>query len=439
MDTIYKTVYQYNQNPLTRADMNRLKEIAIDCRDVKNYVYDRYGGIHSLSKLYPGYTIQNEMTKSGLREQLGLPSVYFYLAIFEALGDIKSQWTLVKKRVKENIKANPNLMPEDRHYLRFVINQSQCFEKILTGREIGLAGEWRETYDELCRQTDSHRLNQYLRRQVRRHMKKPHTEMADGFAVSPKAYRYADHGIYLAMKERRKRLFIPLTDNNRYDRQIDIRLYPEEGRIVIGVPIEVKPRHPAGYSGELGLAVGIRSMFVTDSGVTYGDRYLAYQSAVTDYVREKFPRHKRNAQNNPGRKKYDAGKARLEQALHAYVNAEINRLLAVEKPERVYIPKLPASSKAGFDRRTNATVSMWQRGFVKRRLAQKCRERSIELVEVFAKGIGTECSTCGAEGEKKGGIFSCASCGLQMAERENTAKNVLNRGRVMQEEKKCSL
>ena len=217
MDTIYKTVYQYNQNPLTRADMNRLKEIAIDCRDVKNYVYDRYGGIHSLSKLYPGYTIQNEMTKSGLREQLGLPSVYFYLAIFEALGDIKSQWTLVKKRVKENIKANPNLMPEDRHYLRFVINQSQCFEKILTGREIGLAGEWRETYDELCRQTDSHRLNQYLRRQVRRHMKKPHTEMADGFAVSPKAYRYADHGIYLAMKERRKRLFIPLTDNNRYD------------------------------------------------------------------------------------------------------------------------------------------------------------------------------------------------------------------------------
>lgn len=439
MDTLYKTVYQYNQDPITQTDMDRLKEIATDCRDVKNYVYDRYSGIHSLAKLYPGYSIQNEMTKSGLRERLGLPSAYFYLAIFDALGDIKSQWTRVKKHVKENIKENPNLSPEDRHYLRFVISQSQCFEKILTGREIELAAEWRKTYDELCRQTDYHRLNQYLRRQVRRHMKKPHTELSDGFAVSPKAYRYADHGIYLAMKERRKRLFIPLTDNNRYDRQIDIRLYPEEGRITIGVPMEIKQRHPAGYSGELGLAVGLRSMFVTDSGVSYGDQYLTYQSAVTDYVRERLPRHRRNAQNNPGRKKYDAGKARLEQALHAYVNAEINRMLAVEKPGRVYIPKLPAYSKAGADRRTNATVSMWQRRFVKQRLVQKCRERSINLVEVFAKGISTECSVCGAEGKKEGGLFSCASCGLQMAERENTAKNVLNRGRAVQEEKKGSL
>lgn len=439
MDTIYKTVYQYNQNPIAQADMNRLKEIAIDCRDVKNYVYDHYSGIHSLSKLYPGYTIQNEMTKSGLRERLGLPSAYFYLAIFDALGDIKSQWTKVKNQVKENIKANPNLTPEDRHYLRFVVSQSQCFEKILIGREIELTGDWRETYDKLCRQTDSHRLNQYLRRQVRRHTKKPYARMADGFTASPKAYRYADHGIYLAMKEKRKRLFIPLTDNNRYDRQIDIRLYPGDGRIIIGVPVEVKPRHPAGYSGELGLAMGIRSMFVTDSGVLYGDRYLAYQSAVADYVRERLPRHRQNAQNNPGRKKYDAGKARLEQALHAYVNAEINRLLVAEKPKRVYIPKLPANSKAGVNRRTNASVNMWQRGFVKHRLAQKCRERSIDLVEVFAKGIGTECSACGAEGKKEDGIFSCASCGLRIAERQNTAKNVLKRGRVMQEEKNRSL
>ena len=68
-DTIYKTVYQYNQIPLSAADIERLQEIARDCRQVKNYVYDRYSGIRSLSKLHPGYTIQNEMTKSGLREK----------------------------------------------------------------------------------------------------------------------------------------------------------------------------------------------------------------------------------------------------------------------------------------------------------------------------------------------------------------------------------
>lgn len=61
--------------------MRKLQEIAEDYRAVKNYVYQRYGGIKSLSKIYPGYTVQNEMTASGLRASLGLPSVYFYLAV----------------------------------------------------------------------------------------------------------------------------------------------------------------------------------------------------------------------------------------------------------------------------------------------------------------------------------------------------------------------
>ena len=98
-DTIYKTVYQYNQIPIAAADMERLQEIARDCREVKNYVYDRFGGIRSLPKLYPGYTVQNEMTRSGLRERLGLPAVYFYLSIFYALGDIKSHWARAKSRI----------------------------------------------------------------------------------------------------------------------------------------------------------------------------------------------------------------------------------------------------------------------------------------------------------------------------------------------------
>ncbi|MCI9026059.1 MAG: hypothetical protein HFG92_16870, partial [Dorea sp.] len=93
MDRVCKTIHQYNREPIKEADMEKLQEIAEDYRKVKNYVYSRYGGIASLSKIYPGYTVQNEMTGSGYRETLGMPAVYFYLAIFDALGDIKSQWT----------------------------------------------------------------------------------------------------------------------------------------------------------------------------------------------------------------------------------------------------------------------------------------------------------------------------------------------------------
>lgn len=433
-ETIFKTVYQYSKNPISAEDMAKLIEIAKDCRTVRNYVYERYGGIGGLAKIYPGYTAQNEMTKSGLREQLGLPSVYFYLSIFDALGEIKSQWACTKSRIEKNIQANPELTPEDRHYLRFVMKQSRCFEAVLAGEKAELTEEWRKSYEALCGGVDVHRLDQYLRRQVRRHLVKPHTEAVDGFPASPKGYRYADHGIYLTMKERGKRLFMPLTDNNRYTRQVTIRLYPDEGKVTVNVPIEVKRKHPAGYGGELGLAVGLRCMFVTDRGRAYGEKYLEYQSALTDYVRERLPRHRRNAKYNPGMKKYNAGKARLEKALHDYVNAEINRMLEAEKPGRIYLPKLPATPRVGYNRRVNATMNMWQRGYVKSRLVRKCAERSVEVKEVFGKGISTQCSECGAEGLKRQEMFCCKSCGLELPERENTARNVLDRGRELRKE-----
>lgn len=429
-EKIFKTVYQYNKSRIPAGDMEKLKEIAEDCRKVRNYVYERYGGIGGLAKLYPGYTVQNEMTKSGLRDRLGLPSVYFYLAIFDALGDIKSQWTRTKKKVEKNIRANELFTPEDKHYLYFVMKQSRCFEAILENRKAELEDGWTENYNSVCKDVDVHRLNQYLRRQVRRHLVKPYTEMAEGFTVSPKGYRYADHGIYLSMKESRKRLFIMLTDNNRYNRQIYIRLFPEEGNIAINVPVEVRQKHPAGYEGEIGLALGMNCMFVTDRGTVYGEQYLKYQSALTDYIREKLSGRYRNARYNPGMKKYNAKKARLEAALHSYVNAQINLMLDTEKPGTVYFPKLPAVSKAGVNKRVNATVSMWQRGFIKSRLVQKCWERSIELVEVFAGGISTECSECGASGIKDGTIFRCTACGAEKPERQNTAGNVLKRGRL---------
>ena len=437
-EAIYKTVYQYNKFPVPAEDMERLQTIARDCCEVKNRVYERYGGIHGLSKIYPGYTVQNEMTKSGLREKLDLPSVYFYLSVFEALGDIKSRWAYTKKRIERNIRANENLSPEDRHYLRFVLKQSQCLEAILTGKEVRLPANWEEAYGALRARVDEKRLNSYLRRQVRRHLRKSHTDAAGGFTISPKGYRYKDHGIYLATKEKRRRMFIPLTDNNRYDVQISLRLFPEEGKIAIHVPVKVKRKHPAGYEGEVGLAFGIRCLFVTDDGRTYGEKYLEYQSALTDYVRERLSRHRRNAKNNPGMEKYRAGKARREMALHTYVNAEINRMLETERPGVLYFPRLPAAKKAGYGRRGNAVVSMWQRGFVKSRLARKCRERSIELVEVFGGGIGTECSRCGAEGKKKQGMFRCPVCALTMPERQNTARNVRRKGRAGREERDSS-
>jgi transposase len=410
--------------------MKKLVEIAKDYSSVKNYVYQRYGGIGGLSKIYPGYTVQNEMTASGLRARLGLPSVYFYLAIFDALGDIKNQWTQIKSRTEKCIRENANLTPEDRHYLRYVMKQSRCFESILLKQEIVLADEWKNSFAQVRSCVEEGQLNQYLRRQVRRHIKKLHTDGADGFMVSGQAYRYDDHGIYLAIKEKRKRIFIPLTDNNRYTSQINIRIFPEEGNIVIHVPVETRVKQNENYHNTIGLALGIRNMFVTDQGNVYGEKFSEYQYALADFVREGNARYRKNKGNNPGRKKYMAGRDKLEATLHTYINTEINRMLKIEKPAVIYLPKLPQSSRAGINKKINNSISMWQKGYVRSRLTQKCREQSITLVEVFGKDISNECSQCGTIGKKTKDIFICNACGAKLPERENTAKNALKRGQM---------
>ena len=99
-DKICKTVHQYNKKPVSEGDMQKLLDIAEGYRKVKNYVYSRYGGIGSLAKIYPGYTVQNEMTASGYREVVGLPSVYFYLAVLMRWRTLRSSGPGQRRRLE---------------------------------------------------------------------------------------------------------------------------------------------------------------------------------------------------------------------------------------------------------------------------------------------------------------------------------------------------
>lgn len=427
-EKVCKTVHQYNQEPIPKEDMEKLQAIAEDYCKVKNYVYVRYGGRGGLSKLYPGYTVQNEMTKSGLRSELGMPSVYFYLAVFDALGDIKSQWTRTKSKLLKLIGKNENFTEEDKHFLRFLIKVSNAFDAVINEKPVNLEKEMQDQYDRLAEKTDAERLHRYLCRQVRRYHKTLHTVQETGFSISVKAYRYEDHGIYVATKEKRKRLFIPLTDNNQYDSQLYIQLYPMERRLEIKVPIQVSVRIHQDYTNQVGAAIGLNTMLITDTGRRYGEQLGAYQLEYSDWIRRQTGSYNNNRHNNPGRKKYQARKNRYEEKLHSYINHELNRFLQTEKPEIICIPKLPKPQAGGSGSKLNHMAALWQRGYIRKRLTQKCQEHSIRIVEVFAKGISRECSRCGAEGRKEKGQFLCSCCGYETEDRMNAAQNAKKRG-----------
>ena len=428
-ERVCKTIHQYNKEPIKEADMEKLQEIAEDYRKVKNYVYSRYGGISSLSKIYPGYTVQNEMTGSGYRETLGMPAVYFYLAIFDALGDIKSQWTRTKTKISKLINQNEGFSEEDKHYLRFLLKVSNAFEEILNQKPVELPDTVQKQYGKVAAKVDAEKLNKYLCRQVRKHHVKLHTDRADGFAIAERAYRYADHGIYIPIKEKRKRVFVLLTDNNQYKCQLRMKLYPQERRIEIKIPVNVSIHDHKEYRNEVGVAVGLYTMMTTDEGHRYGEELGKFQLEYSEWIRMQTDSYRRNKKDNPGRKKYYAKKRRMEERLHCYINQELNRLLREEKPKTIFIVKLPKPQAGGHNKKINYVVGQWQRGYIRKRLTQKCKEQSVEIVEVLGKDISNECSECGAIGMKTEGRFHCPACGYEMEEKVNTARNVKKRGK----------
>ncbi len=439
-EAVCRTIHQYNKEPVSDEDMGKLREIAKDYRQVKNYVYTRYGGIGSLPKLYPGYTIQNEMTQSGLRAELAMPSVYFYRAVFDALGDIKSQWSRTKSRILKLTGQNQNLTAEEKHYIRFLLKSKNAFEAVLNGSEIDLPHEMQLKYDILAESVDAEKLQRYLRRQVRKyHVRYQNTESEQGFSITERAYRYGrnagsreKYGIYIATKENRKRIFIPLTDENAYKKQLYIRLKPDENGIEIDIPIETRVRVHKDYTNEIGLSAGIWCMFTTDEGSTYGGQFGELHKELAEYMYAAGQTYRREKANNAGRRKYRARKAKLDAKLETYVNQEINRMLLTEKPKVIYIPKLPGNSLARHDRKINYSVSVWRKGYIRERLNQKCRENSVEIVEVMGKAVSTECSRCGAQGKYGKNVFWCADCGYETDKKINAARNALKRGRAGQ-------
>jgi len=434
---ICKSIHQYSKNVIPNEEMQKLKDIAQDYMKVKNHVYQRYGGIKSLSKIYPGYAVEKEITNSGLREQLGLPSVYFSPAVFDALGDIKTQWAQVKNNIYATININERFTPWDKHYLRFVMKVNECFVSILNQKELVLPTKLKRKYEsiiaDLADDSGVHieKLNRYLCRQVRKNLHKLHTDNAMGFIVKNKGYKYGtfdnEHGIFLTTKEKGKRMFISLTDKNIYDRMLYIRLKPEKNGIEIDVPLFVKVRNHKDYVNEVGLSPGLWHMFTTNTGKVYGEHFGELQKGLTDYMVAAGRTYAREKENNSGREKYQKHKAKLVKGIETYINAELNRMLAMEKPHIIYIPKQPHN--AGGSSGNSYLLRTWRKGIVYERLQWKCRKNAVDIIEVFGKDLSVECSQCGAQGQCKGNQFRCTDCGYEADKKTNAAQNAIKRGK----------
>lgn len=436
---ICKAIHQYSKGKISSEAMDALMEIGYGCMVTKNYIYQRYGSIKSLEKVNSGYAVEAEVKAAGFREKIGLPSVYFSAAVDRALGDIRIMWVRVKKGINDAAGKNERFTPEDKHYIRFAIKVNGCFENILNNKPVSLPKEMQSGYEAVLEELGNESgqrvktLNRYICRQARKRLRRQRSDNETYFSIKKQGYRYGEsdgeYGIFLTTKINRKRIFIPLTDMNAYDRVLDIKLNPQKGTLEIIIPLFVNIRRHEDYTNEIGISLGLWNMITTSTGNVYGSAFGTMQNEISDYVLNEMRRNGRAKACDT--KKNAVYKAKMDAALKNYVNMEINRMLENEKPKSVCMAKLPQN--AGMSAKgTGDTyfLRMWRKGFVTQRLQWKCRKNGIQIIEVIGKGIGTDCSACGQKGIIEGESFRCPACGFKENKKVNSAKNALNRGKT---------
>ena len=436
--SITKTIWQYSE-PLPQETMDFLRGIAADYSKVKNYVYGKYAGIKSLDKLTPVYTILNEMRYCGLREQLNLPAVYYELAIADAVTDIKCSWGIIKNKVGEKITANENLSDDDKKYLRTVLKMGSVYAAVLNRQQYELPQNAEGLDIEFTR------LNNLLCRLTRRYLTVPKTDSADWFRISPNGYSYKDGAMRIVCRTPRKRISIPLKDDRMFDRQIQVHI--KQDFVALAVPVETKIRKHRDYVNTVYAHIGSKDMLTLSNGNIYGASLDELVNPETERLAKKnrergkaYRAYEQNAENgnskktanieanNLGKLKYDNQKNRERRKTTTFINAEINRMLENEKPAQIVITKPVVKNKTKiYVKSANRKLARNFQGYIRERLAYKCRIDSIELVEINSKGTGKTCCVCGAEGIRQGKDFICENCGLTTTIALNSARNIQNK------------
>ena len=443
MATYTKNVRQYSQK-LPPETMKFLKWLVEAYAKVKKTTYERYSGIGSLGKLTPGYTVLNEMRTSTMRQELGMPVVYYELAILDALAAIKGRWGILRDTLKRLAAFHENFTQEDRTYIYTILKWNSVYAAILQGK----------TYEEpnLAKDlpVDKQRLNNWLCRQTRKRLGKVQVRQETGFTISPKAgYSYKNGVMRIAGRQPRKRVEIPLRDGRQFSRQLHVEV--KEDYIILTAPITRKSFLPKGWTNEIYVHVGNVNALTLSNGHVYGEGLSRMTDAETERLdaknrlRNQYREAGREAlaegnsnkaafisRHNLGKLKYQRQKERNRVRTEGFINAALNRMLAEEKPCRIVITHPVKVGKGGnIAKSAKRKLARSFRGFIRERLQEKCEERAIELVRIPSKGTGLICSVCGETGKTAvGNLFKCPHCGYEAAASLNGAKNIEKKYRL---------
>jgi IS605 OrfB family transposase len=438
VSTVIKNIKQYSYE-LDEEVLNELLFIGNKYKNVKNYVYSRYSGINSILLLGKDRKIRDEWIRTKFHEQWKLPARYWKLALSEAFGNIKSKWSNVKLRIKEQVKENDNLENDDKYYIYYILKANELYHKVLIYEDFDIPKPLKD------KKMNYIYLNGLIRRYTRKYKGLiPYSNKNTTFSIDTGLYSYKDGYINITCAKKSKRLPIKLTDDCVRNKTLKVKIIGN--KLEIHCPLKVKTKIHKDYENIIGIDKGINYLFAVSSDRLYGEKFNDYLSKETERLNEinanrnrfyaLYNNHlklgnvkKANniLENNLRKIKYNNNKLKHDQSVKSYINNCLNMLIEIEKPKEIVMENLDfVNWDSKYPKTIKRKLARWIKGYIRERLEYKCDYNNIKYIYINPAYTSKVCNICGSFGQRNGDVFKCSNCGNLHSD-INASKNILNR------------
>lgn len=422
-------------------------------RNIKNYVWSRYSGIGSLLK-QSGWTIRDELIQEDLLSKK-ITKTFSRTAIEKSASTIKSNWTRTKKSVKKAIAQNENLTEDDKHYLFLCLKHTPTLYNILNYKKIDYTIDYLKDL-----KVDVHRLNNLLRRYIRRYKTKAHTNKSNVILPSS-LYKFnpSNNEFTLTGKKRNSKVKITLIGNiPKLKGPLELVKNQKSNQYYLHVPLDriINKKKMTDKSEILGLDVGITDLITLSNGSIYGansaelfynlsdnlvnknrSRIFAYKRELEKRIVIEQDQSKKSIleqklrnleENNLGFKKRSSKIGKYKSRIASHINHELNKMIKEEDIEEIVREDLTwSSNKKNVSKKQQNRFSTWSKGILLERLSVKLAEKGIKETIVNPAYTSQVCCKCNHLGNRKGKEFKCSNCNISIDADFNASINIKKR------------
>ena len=423
-------------------------------RNIKNYVWSRYNGIGSLLK-QSGWTIRDELIQKDLLSKK-ITKTLSRVAVEQSAATIKSNWTTTKKKVKKAIAQNENLTKDDKHYLYLCLKHTPTLYNILNYKKVDYATDCLKDL-----KVDVHRLNNLLRRYIRRYKTKSYTNKANVILTS-NLYKFdLNNNIFsFTGKKKNSKVTITLIGNiPKLKGTLELVKNQKSNQYYLHVPLDriIIKKEMTEQSEILGLDVGITDLITLSNGSIYGansaelfytlsdnlvnknrSRLFSYKRQLEErLLTENDPSKKsilelklKNLENNNlGSKKRISKISKYKSRIVSHINCELNKMVKEEDIEEIVREDLNwiSKKKKNVSRKQQNRFSTWSKGVLLERLSVKLAEKGIKETIVNPAYTSQVCCKCNHLGSRNGKVFKCLNCNLNIDADFNASINTKKR------------